>query len=115
MCCQQIRARLFELSQSTVDGRRRFRTQIASFVLVQLEQKAIDGAKLHFGERRRFQQRVQASTPVVGGKDCAAQVAQKRRPHDTRNMRDFLIDQSVHGVPRHVSARPKLFTSDDLL
>ncbi|SIT50666.1 hypothetical protein BN2476_910002 [Paraburkholderia piptadeniae] len=86
----------------------RIRTNGSSFVIVELKKQAVESAKLDFRNRGCVEQCVQTLAPVVRRKDGAAQIAQQRRPHDARNMCNFLIDQSVHAVPRQGPDKAKV-------
>jgi hypothetical protein len=66
---------------------------VAKQEMFELKQQTVDRAKLTLGQEIGIEQRVQTLPPVRGWQDRPAQVALKGRPHDTRDMRDVLIDQ----------------------
>ncbi len=65
-----------------LDRLRKENAKAAGIEFVEFEQKAVYGAKLSFGKRRRVQQFMQTPAPIVGRQNGSSKISGQRRPHD---------------------------------
>jgi hypothetical protein len=66
---------------------------VAKREVIELQQQTVDCVKLTLGQVIGVEQGVQTLPPVRRRQDRPAQIAVQCRSHDTRNVRDVLVDQ----------------------
>lgn len=66
---------------------------------VELDEQAVDGAKLLLGDALAGEQPLQAVPPVAGRQKRPGGIDCQRCAHHTLNVRDFLVEKADHGVP----------------